>query len=36
MDILQDYLNEDHVYDSLPRVKTAEKRPNGWGKGLPW
>ena len=36
MDILERYLRESHVYDSLPRPKDFHSRPRGWGKGLPW
>ena len=35
-EILQQYLRETHVYDSLPRPVTFLNRPRGWGKGLPW
>jgi type IV secretory pathway TrbD component len=36
MTIIERYLKEEHVYDSLPRTKTIQSRPVGWGKGLPW
>ena len=33
--VLLKYLNEEHVYDALPRPSDFQKRPKGWGKGLP-
>lgn len=36
MEILELYLKEEHIYDSIPRFKEFMKRPSGWGKGLPW
>ena len=36
MDLLQLYIYEGNVYDSLPREKTWNSRPKGWGKGIPW
>lgn len=36
MDVLEMYIKESHVYDSIPRKSTFNKRPAGWGKGLPW
>ena len=36
MVVLEQYLREDHVYDSLPRPKDFSKRPLGWGRDLPW
>jgi type IV secretory pathway VirB3-like protein len=36
MDILEHYLKEEHVYDSVPRAKEYKRRPEGWGRGLPW
>ena len=33
--ILLTYLNEDHVYDATPRPEDFNRRPRGWGKGLP-
>lgn len=29
------YLGEDHVYDATPRASDFQKRPKGWGRGLP-
>lgn len=36
VEILEQYMRENHVYDSLPRPKEFDARPAGWGKGLPW
>ena len=33
--ILLRYLNEEHVYDATPRPADFERRPPGWGRGLP-
>ncbi len=30
------FLQEDHVFDSIPRPSdSVSRRPKGWGKGLP-
>ncbi|MDP3139748.1 MAG: VirB3 family type IV secretion system protein [Burkholderiaceae bacterium] len=36
LDILVRYLEEAHAYDSLPRPRDCQRRPRGWGRGLPW
>jgi type IV secretory pathway VirB3-like protein len=36
MDLLQLYVYEKDVYDSLPRNTVWNSRPKGWGKGIPW
>lgn len=33
--ILLRYLGEEHVYDATPRASDFQKRPKGWGRGLP-
>jgi len=33
--ILVSYLNEDHVYDATPRPADFQRRPKGWGRGIP-
>jgi len=33
--ILFRYLNEEHVYDATPRPADFQRRPKGWGRGLP-
>lgn len=33
--ILVRYLNEDHVYDATPRPSDFQRRPKGWGRGIP-
>lgn len=34
--IFMQYLNESDAYGSIPRPKDWQKRPVGWGRGLPW
>lgn len=34
--IFMQYLNESDAYSSIPRPKDWERRPLGWGRGLPW
>ncbi len=33
--ILMAYLKESHVYDATPRPSDLQRRPKGWGRGLP-
>lgn len=34
--IFMQYLNEESAYSSIPRPQDWQRRPSGWGKGLPW
>lgn len=34
--IFMRYLNEVDAYGSIPRPEDWERRPIGWGRGLPW
>jgi type IV secretory pathway TrbD component len=34
--IFQRYLDERHVYTSLPQPRHWRRRSEGWGRGLPW
>lgn len=34
--VLLRYLDEGHVYDSIPRNSDLKSRPKGWGRGLPF
>lgn len=36
MAIMFRYVEEKHAYSALPRPEDWEKRPVGWGRGLPW
>ena len=36
MSLLETYIYEGNVYDSLPREKVWQNRVKGWGKGIPW
>jgi type IV secretory pathway VirB3-like protein len=33
--VMLKFLDEEHVYDSTPRISDYQKRPKGWGRGLP-
>lgn len=33
--VLLVYLQQEHVYDAVPRLADAARRPQGFGKGLP-
>ncbi|MDB5858879.1 MAG: hypothetical protein JWQ76_2568, partial [Ramlibacter sp.] len=28
-------LDEEHVYDATPRPADFDRRPRGWGRGIP-
>lgn len=34
--LFMNYLNEPDAYSSLPRPEDWQRRPIGWGRGLPW
>lgn len=36
VEVLEAYMREGHVYDAIPRPKDHQRRPEGWGKNLPW
>jgi type IV secretory pathway TrbD component len=35
-EIFMRYMNEGDAYSSIPQPSDWERRPLGWGRGLPW